>query len=245
MSCPPAASRCAPTSSIARSGSRHLDAGYQAYLICPAVQSEEEEAAAAHLKSAVEYAEELAHGAFGQYRVGLLHGKMRPAQKEKVMAEFAAGEIQLLVATTVVEVGVDVPNAVIMMIENAERFGLSQLHQLRGRVGRGRHKSYCVLVSDNKGEENKQRLKVMSSTSDGFAIAEEDLKLRGPGDFFGSRQHGLPSLRVADLSCDLSLLHETQSAAEQLLAADPALKNHPLLKARVELLFELNADAMN
>ena len=114
-----------------------------------------------------------------------------------------------------------------------------------GRVGRGRHKSYCVLVSDNKGEENKQRLKVMSSTSDGFAIAEEDLKLRGPGDFFGSRQHGLPSLRVADLSCDLSLLHETQSAAEQLLAADPALKNHPLLRARVELLFELNADAMN
>lgn len=108
-----------------------------------------------------------------------------------------------------------------------------------------RHKSYCVLVSDNKGEENKQRLKVMSSTSDGFAIAEEDLKLRGPGDFFGSRQHGLPSLRVADLSCDLSLLHETQSAAEQLLTADPALKNHPLLKARVELLFELNADAMN
>ena len=128
---------------------------------------------------------------------------------------------------------------------DADRFGLATLHQLRGRVGRGRHKSYCVLVSDNKGEENKQRLKVMSSTSDGFAIAEEDLKLRGPGDFFGSRQHGLPSLRVADLSCDLSLLHETQSAAEQLLAADPALKNHPLLKARVELLFELNADAMN
>ena len=161
------------------------------------------------------------------------------------MQRFVSGETQILVATTVIEVGVNVPNASVMVILDAQRFGLSQLHQLRGRVGRGRHKSYCVLVSDSKGEENKQRLKVMSSTSDGFAIAEEDLKLRGPGDFFGSRQHGLPSLRVADLSCDLSLLHETQSAAEQLLAADPALKNLPLLKARVELLFELNADAMN
>ena len=174
-----------------------------------------------------------------------IHGKMKPKEKDAVMRAFAAHEIDVLVSTTVIEVGVDVPNAALMLIENAECFGLSQLHQLRGRVGRGRHKSYCVLVSDNKGEENKQRLKVMSSTSDGFAIAEEDLKLRGPGDFFGSRQHGLPSLRVADLSCDLSLLHETQSAAGQLLAADPALKNHPLLKARVELLFELNADAMN
>ncbi|MDY4396496.1 MAG: ATP-dependent DNA helicase RecG, partial [Oscillospiraceae bacterium] len=144
-----------------------------------------------------------------------------------------------------IEVGVDVPNAALMLIENAECFGLSQLHQLRGRVGRGQHKSYCVLVSDNKGEENKARLKIMSSTNDGFAIAEEDLRLRGPGDFFGSRQHGLPALRVADLSCDLSLLHETQSAAEQLLAADSELNEHPLLKARVELLFSLNADAMN
>ena len=132
-----------------------------------------------------------------------------------------------------------------MLIENAECFGLSQLHQLRGRVGRGQHKSYCVLVSDNKGEENRARLRVMSSTSDGFVIAEEDLKLRGPGDFFGSRQHGLPSLRVADLSCDLALLHETQQAANALLAADPDLSAHPLLKARVERLFEKSADAMN
>ncbi len=182
---------------------------------------------------------------FPDLRIAPIHGKMKPKEKDAVMRAFAAHEIDVLVSTTVIEVGVDVPNAALMLIENAECFGLSQLHQLRGRVGRGRHKSYCVLVSDNKGEENKQRLKVMSSTSDGFAIAEEDLKLRGPGDFFGSRQHGLPSLRVADLSCDLSLLHETQSAAEQLLTADPALKNHPLLKARVELLFELNADAMN
>ena len=180
-----------------------------------------------------------------QARTAVGHGRMNAQQMEKLMMDFIYGEFDVLIATSIIESGVDVPNAALMLIENAECFGLSQLHQLRGRVGRGRHKSYCVLVSDNKGEENKQRLKVMSSTSDGFAIAEEDLKLRGPGDFFGSRQHGLPSLRVADLSCDLSLLHETQSAAEQLLAADPALKNHPLLKARVELLFELNADAMN
>ena len=218
---------------------KHIDEGRQAYIVCPLIEEGESDAAsiAAYEKIVRDY--------FGDMPIGILHGKMKPKEKDAVMRAFAAHEIDVLVSTTVIEVGVDVPNAALMLIENAECFGLSQLHQLRGRVGRGRHKSYCVLVSDNKGEENKQRLKVMSSTSDGFAIAEEDLKLRGPGDFFGSRQHGLPSLRVADLSCDLSLLHETQSAAEQLLAADPALKNHPLLKARVELLFELNADAMN
>mgnify|MGYP002580105242 CR=1 FL=1 len=215
---------------------RHLDAGYQAYLICPAVQSEEEEAAAAHLKSAVEYAEELAHGAFGQYRVGLLHGKMRPAQKEKVMAEFAAGEIQLLVATTVVEVGVDVPNAVIMMIENAERFGLSQLHQLRGRVGRGQVQSHCILLSDTDNPETKERLRVLCSTNDGFKIAEEDLKQRGPGDFFGERQHGLPELKVADLAADSRLLQKTQQAAGELLARDPQLDTLPALSRRVDRL---------
>lgn len=215
---------------------RHLDAGYQAYLICPAVQSEEEETAAAHLKSAVEYAEELAHGAFGQYRVGLLHGKMRPAQKEKVMAEFAAGEIQLLVATTVVEVGVDVPNAVIMMIENAERFGLSQLHQLRGRVGRGQVQSHCILLSDTDNPETKERLRVLCSTNDGFKIAEEDLKQRGPGDFFGERQHGLPELKVADLAADSRLLQKTQQAAGELLARDPQLDTLPALSRRVDRL---------
>ena len=217
--------------------------GRQAYIVCPMV--EENDQLPDERKAVTEYAKKLQSEVFPDLKVAFVHGKMKPKEKDAVMAAFAAHETDILVSTTVIEVGVDVPNAAVMVIENAERFGLSQLHQLRGRVGRGRHKSYCVLVSDNKGEENKQRLKVMSSTSDGFAIAEEDLKLRGPGDFFGSRQHGLPSLRVADLSCDLSLLHETQSAAEQLLAADPALKNHPLLKARVELLFELNADAMN
>ena len=217
--------------------------GRQAYIVCPMVAENDE--LPDERKAVTAYAEMLQKEVFPDLRIAPIHGKMKPKDKDAVMRAFAAHEIDVLVSTTVIEVGVDVPNAALMLIENAECFGLSQLHQLRGRVGRGRHKSYCVLVSDNKGEENKQRLKVMSSTSDGFAIAEEDLKLRGPGDFFGSRQHGLPSLRVADLSCDLSLLHETQSAAEQLLAADPALKNHPLLKARVELLFELNADAMN
>ena len=217
--------------------------GRQAYIVCPMVAENDE--LPDERKAVTAYAETLQKEVFPDLRIAPIHGKMKPKEKDAVMRAFAAHEIDVLVSTTVIEVGVDVPNAALMLIENAECFGLSQLHQLRGRVGRGRHKSYCVLVSDNKGEENKQRLKVMSSTSDGFAIAEEDLKLRGPGDFFGSRQHGLPSLRVADLSCDLSLLHETQSAAELLLAADPALKNHPLLKARVELLFELNADAMN
>ena len=217
--------------------------GRQVYIVCPMVAENDE--LPDERKAVTAYAETLQKEVFPDLRIAPIHGKMKPKEKDAVMRVFAAHEIDVLVSTTVIEVGVDVPNAALMLIENAECFGLSQLHQLRGRVGRGRHKSYCVLVSDNKGEENKQRLKVMSSTSDGFAIAEEDLKLRGPGDFFGSRQHGLPSLRVADLSCDLSLLHETQSAAEQLLAADPALKNHPLLKARVELLFELNADAMN
>lgn len=217
--------------------------GRQAYIVCPMVAENDE--LPDERKAVTAYAEHLQTEIFPDLRVAPIHGKMKPKEKDAVMRAFAAHEIDVLVSTTVIEVGVDVPNAALMLIENAECFGLSQLHQLRGRVGRGQHKSYCVLVSDNKGEENKARLKIMSSTNDGFAIAEEDLRLRGPGDFFGSRQHGLPALRVADLSCDLSLLHETQSAAEQLLAADAELAAHPLLKARIELLFSLNADAMN
>ena len=215
---------------------KHLDEGYQAYLVCPAVQSEDEDTAAASLKSAVEYAEELAHGAFGDYRVGLLHGKMRPAQKEKVMAEFAAGEIQLLVATTVVEVGVDVPNAVIMMVENAERFGLSQLHQLRGRVGRGQVQSHCILLSDTENPDTLERLRVLCGTNDGFKIAEEDLKQRGPGDFFGERQHGLPEMKVADLAADSRLLQKAREAADALTEQDPTLHTLPALARRVERL---------
>ena len=217
---------------------RHLDEGYQAYLVCPAVQSEDEQAEAVNLKAAADYAEELAQGAFGAYRVGLLHGKMRPAQKEKVMAAFAAGEIQLLVATTVIEVGVDVPNAVIMMIENAERFGLSQLHQLRGRVGRGRVQSHCILLSDTDNPETRQRLQVLCAITDGFRIAEEDLKQRGPGDFFGERQHGLPELKVADLAADARLLQKTQEAAAGLLARDAALGSLPALRRRVDCLLQ-------
>ena len=161
------------------------------------------------------------------------------------MSAFSQGETHILVSTTVVEVGVDVPNATVMVVEDADRFGLSQLHQLRGRVGRGRHKSYCILISDNKNEDTLQRLKVMTKTSDGFRIAEEDLRLRGPGDFFGRRQHGLPALKVADLSCDMVLLKEAQQAAEKLLASDPELAHYPATAHRIPKLFDANEDAMN
>ena len=221
---------------------KQVEEGHQVFVVCPKVEDGEE--GESKLKSASEHAEEL-QKLFPDLSVACVHGRMKPKEKEAVMAAFAAGETDILVSTTVVEVGVDVPNATLMVIENAERFGLSQLHQLRGRVGRGKAKSYCVLVSDTPTEESRERLRVLTRTNNGFEIAQADLELRGPGDFFGSRQHGLPALRVADLSCDLSLLHETQSAAEQLLAADSELNEHPLLKARVELLFSLNADAMN
>ena len=161
------------------------------------------------------------------------------------MTAFAAREADILVSTTVIEVGVDVPNAAVMVVENAERFGLSQLHQLRGRVGRGQHQSYCILISDNKNEETKQRLKVMTQTTDGFKIAEEDLRLRGPGDFFGQRQHGLPGLRVADIGCDTGLLQEAKEAAEALLARDPELQTCPATAERIEELFRQNANSMN
>ena len=161
------------------------------------------------------------------------------------MAAFAAGKTDILVSTTVIEVGVDVPNAAVMVIENAERSGLSQLHQLRGRVGRGSYRSYCILISDNQNEETKARLKVMTKTADGFKIAEEDLRLRGPGDFFGQRQHGLPGLRIADIGCDTQLLKEAQQAAEDLLAEDPELASCPAAAERVTELFTQQADAMN
>lgn len=218
---------------------KHLDEGYQAYLVCPAVEEDEdEEAQSLHLKAAVSYAEELAKGPFGAYRVGLLHGKMKPAEKEKVMTAFAAGEVQLLVATTVIEVGVDVPNAVVMVVENAERFGLSQLHQLRGRVGRGTVQSHCILISDTENVESRERLRTLCSTADGFKIAEEDLKQRGPGDFFGDRQHGLPELKVADLAADARLLQKTQEAAAHLMQVDPALERSTALARRVERMLE-------
>lgn len=196
-------------------------------------------------KAVTEYTQLLREKVFPDLNIACVHGRMKPKEKEAVMAAFAAGEIHILVSTTVVEVGVDVPNATVMVVEDADRFGLSQLHQLRGRVGRGKHKSYCILVSDNRSEETRQRLQVMTRTNDGFRIAEEDLRLRGPGDFFGQRQHGLPTLKVADLSCDMSLLKEAQAAAEELLQQDPDLRDHPAAALRVSQLFQGNADAMN
>ena len=221
---------------------KHLDQGRQGYIVCPLVEEGETD-----LVPAAQYAEELQNGAFQGYRVGLLHGRMKPAEKEEVMRRFSAGEIQLLVATTVVEVGVDVPNAVIMVIENAERFGLSQLHQLRGRIGRGRHKSTCILISDAQNSEALRRLNVMSTTTDGFIIADEDLKLRGPGDFFGSRQHGLPDLKIADMMEDMAVLRQTQAAVRPILAADPYLQSpeHVPLKQAVEALFRQAETSMN
>ena len=222
---------------------KEIAAGRQAYIICSMVG--EGDAPPDDRKAVTEYAKTLQEQVFPALRVACVHGRMKPREKEAAMSAFAAGEVHILVSTTVVEVGVDVPNATVMVVEDADRFGLSQLHQLRGRVGRGAHKSFCILVSDNRSEEARARLKVMTATGDGFRIAEEDLRLRGPGDFFGQRQHGLPALKTADLSCDAALLREAQEAAEALLAADPALKDHPLTAQRVEELFAAGGDALN
>ena len=214
-----------------------LDEGRQAYIVCPLVEENEEEEST--LVSAKAYAKELAQDAFKGYSVGLLHGKMTGAEKEKTMRGFADGTVQLLVSTTVVEVGVDVPNAVIMLIENAERFGLSQLHQLRGRVGRGKYKSYCILVSDARNEAALSRLGTMKRTSDGFEIAAEDLKLRGPGEFFGERQSGLSiGTKIADLALDTRMFACAQEDAREILESDPSLDDHPELSRRVSQVFD-------
>ncbi len=207
--------------------------GEQCYIVCPAVEENE-----TNIKSAEELADELANGEFKGYNLGILHGKMKPKDKEAIMKSFASGKVSLLVATTVVEVGVDVPNATIMVIENAERFGLSTLHQLRGRVGRGNKKSYCVLVSDAKGETARERLMTMKKYSDGFKIADTDLKLRGPGDFFGSRRHGLPELKIADMVEDMDTLQNAQECAKSILKNDFSLSNHPALKNQMNKMFE-------
>lgn len=216
---------------------KHLDAGRQGYIICPLVDEGESDT---ELASAVKYADELQRGDFRGYTVGLMHGKMRSADKKKVMESFSNGETQLLVSTTVIEVGVDVPNAVIMVIENAERFGLSQLHQLRGRIGRGQYKSTCILITDAKNDTAQQRMKVMETTTDGFKIADEDLRLRGPGEFFGSRQHGLPEMKIADMLEDRSTLEETQRAAKEIMARDPELSSPEsvALKNEIQRLFD-------
>lgn len=220
---------------------KQVDEGRQCYIVCPLVEEGDSE-----LESANDYAAELMLGPFRDYPVGILHGKMKAKDKEEIMARFAKNEISILVSTTVVEVGVDVRNATVMMIENAERFGLSTLHQLRGRVGRGRYKSYCILVSDNRGETTEQRLGVMCRTNNGFEIADMDLKLRGPGDFFGNRQHGLPKLAIADFS-DTETLAQSQEAAEYLLKISPDLSDDAmrLLRAKITKLFSATENTMN
>ena len=194
---------------------KQIAAGQQAYIVCPLVEAGESD-----LLPAEEYAEQLANGAFKGINLGVLHGKMNSKSKERVMAGFVSGHIKILVATTVVEVGVDVTNASVMIIENAERFGLSQLHQLRGRVGRGKVQSYCVLVSDSESETARERLQIMKKYSDGFKIADEDLKQRGPGDFFGNRQHGLPELKIADMLSNTEILAECRRCADDILKED-------------------------
>ena len=214
---------------------KHLDMGLQGYIVCPLVEEGNDESLIAVKK----YAEDLAENQFSAYSVGLLHGKMKPKEKDAVMADFVSGKIQLLVSTTVIEVGVDVPNAVIMVVENSERFGLSQLHQLRGRIGRGKHRSTCILISDATNDTAVKRMNIMKSTCDGFKIADEDLLLRGPGDFFGDKQHGLPELRIAMLT-DTFTLKEANMFALKVLGDDPELINNQNLKQAIENLFNKN-----
>ncbi len=218
--------------------------GRQVFVVCPRIEEGEE--AGDGLKSAEEHAEELRQQLPG-LRIACIHGKLKAREKDEIMSRFAAGETDVLVSTTVIEVGVDVPNAALMVVENAERFGLSQLHQLRGRVGRGKHKSWCILVSDAKGEEARARLSAMTHISDGFKIAEEDLRLRGPGDFFGSRQHGLPELHIADLGADMNVLKAAQDAAKRLLESDPRLERpeNKRLRSRAGELLAASGDRFN
>ena len=208
--------------------------GKQSYIICPMIDEAGDDRA-----SVTDYAKRLREEWLPGLSIGELHGRMKPGEKEAVMAAFAQGRLDVLVSTTVVEVGVDVPNAVIMMVENAERYGLSQLHQLRGRVGRGRDKSYCILVTDAQNQEAQARMQVLCATNDGFQVADQDLRLRGPGDFFGQRQHGLPELKIADMAQDMEVLRQAQAAARQILEEDFALSlpEHRGLRGQVALLF--------
>ena len=221
---------------------REIGSGRQVYIVCPAI----EDAGGSGLNAVKSYYEDIAKAYLPDRRVGLMHGKLKPKEKAEVMDDFKSGRLDALVSTTVIEVGVDVPNATVMVIENAERYGLSALHQLRGRVGRGAAESWCFLVSDNASESVQKRLKFLCSTSDGFAVAQYDLETRGPGDFFGSRQHGLPTLQIADLMNDTRTLHAAQSEAAGLLAEDPLLERpeHALLARQVEQMFD-KAGAMN
>jgi ATP-dependent DNA helicase RecG len=208
---------------------KEVKAGRQAYVVCPLVEESEK----VNAQSAVELYDELLQTELESISCGLVHGKMKSAEKEMVMDGFYRNEIKVLVATTVIEVGVNVPNATVMIIENAERFGLAQLHQLRGRIGRGGHQSYCILLSDNKNPETRERLTIMTKTNDGFVLAEEDLKIRGPGQFFGTKQHGLPDLKIADIINDMDVFFEARQAAEKTLATPEYFENiRPALRER-------------
>lgn len=215
---------------------KQIGQGGQVYVVCPLVEEGE-----MNLKSAEQHAVDL-QKALPHRRVAVLHGRMKSTEKERVMQAFAAQEYDILVATTVIEVGVDVPNANLMVVEDADRFGLSQLHQLRGRVGRGTRQSYCIFFGADKGQTARERLKILCKTNDGFEVARADLSQRGPGDFFGRRQHGLPALHVADPIADLALMQSAREEAEQILQADPQLAGYPELRARVHRMFEERDD---
>ena len=218
---------------------KEIDAGGQAYIVCPLVEEGEE---GSDKKAATAYITQLQQALPG-LRVGLMHGRLKPTEKEAVMSAFAAGETDVLVSTTVIEVGVDVPRATLMIVENADFFGLSQLHQLRGRVGRGQRQSYCFLMHSAKTETARERLQTLCRTTDGFQIAEADLRLRGPGDFFGQRQSGLPAFQIADLASDMNVLEAAQQSARALLTEDPELESCPLLRARVEEVIQKTLDS--
>lgn len=253
---------------------RQVDDGRQVYIVCPAVEAQEvtEEDdgdvipfdygydaekvlrmnSMPPMKSAIEFSKELQENIFPDLNIGFIHGKMKGAEKERIMTAFAANEINVLVSTTVIEVGVNVPNATLMIVENAERFGLSQLHQLRGRVGRGKHKSYCILVSDSTNEKSQERLTVMKETSNGYKIAEKDLELRGPGDFFPTqsgeaRQHGGYKFKIASVVDDMTLMTSAVEAAHDIVKSDPNLElpEHQYMYAKVTEIFELNEQTFN
>ena len=212
-----------------------MQSGRQAYIVCPLVEESENMDGLKSVAEQFEYYKSV----FKDFKVEILHGKMRPKEKDEIMMRFKAGEIDVLISTTVIEVGVDVPNATMMVIENAERFGLAQLHQLRGRVGRGKFKSYCILKYDSKSDVVRQRMEIMQKSNDGFVISEKDLELRGPGEFFGTKQHGVPEFKVANLFTDLPILKEVQVVAKKILDKDENLEyeeNIPM-KIKIEKLF--------
>ena len=210
---------------------KQIDEGRQAYIVCPLVEENEE----LGLKSVIELEEKYKNETFSNYNVAYLHGKMKAKEKDEIMEQFKNGEIQILISTTVIEVGVNVPNASIMVVENAERFGLAQLHQLRGRVGRGEYQSYCILKFEGNGKTTKERMKVRCQTNDGFIISEKDLELRGSGDFFGTEQHGIPEFKIANLFEDIDILKKVQNVAIKIMDDDPDLAKEKNLELKKQI----------